>query len=93
MTERLSTVAASASLEDVYSLLNRGLVAVVMDGEDFLGLITRTDLLNFMRRGCDDRRFRYARDSCRPGARCFNGRHYDAYLCDEHLCAVESWGA
>ncbi len=50
MTSRLSTLAASASLADVYSLLNQGLVAVVMDGEDFLGLITRTDLLNFMRR-------------------------------------------
>jgi len=50
MTSRLSTVPASGSLEDVYALLNQGLVAVIMDGDEFLGLITRTDLLNFMRR-------------------------------------------
>jgi predicted transcriptional regulator len=33
----------------VYQILTEGLVAMVMDGEEFVGLITKTDLLNFMR--------------------------------------------
>jgi cystathionine beta-synthase len=28
----------------------QGLVAIVMDGDEFLGLITRSDLLNWLRR-------------------------------------------
>jgi cystathionine beta-synthase len=31
-------------------LFDRGLVAIVVDGERFLGLITRIDLLNHLRR-------------------------------------------
>ena len=50
MTTRLRTLPPDASLESVYQVLNEGLVAMVMDGEEFVGLITRTDLLNFMRR-------------------------------------------
>jgi cystathionine beta-synthase len=31
-------------------IFKRGLVAIVVDGSEFLGLITRTDLLNWLRR-------------------------------------------
>ena len=50
MTTRLQTMPASASLQDVYKILNEGLVAMVMDGDEFIGLITHFDLLNYMRR-------------------------------------------
>jgi cystathionine beta-synthase len=50
MTARLETLPLSAPLESVYDILNRGLVALIMNGEEFVGLITRTDLLNYMRR-------------------------------------------
>lgn len=50
MTTKLRTLAPTASIDSVYQVLNAGLVALVMDGNDFVGLITRTDLLNFMRR-------------------------------------------
>jgi cystathionine beta-synthase len=50
MTTRLRTLPPDASLESVYQILNEGLVPIIMDGDQFIGLITRTDLLNFMRR-------------------------------------------
>ena len=50
MTTRLRTLAADSSLQALYQILDEGLVAMVVDGEEFVGLITRTDLLNFMRR-------------------------------------------
>ena len=50
MTTRLKTLRPEASIESVYEILNEGLVAMIMDGDLFVGLITRTDLLNFMRR-------------------------------------------
>jgi len=50
MTTRLRTLPADSPLDAVYQTLNEGLVAMVMDGDEFIGLITRTDLLNFMRR-------------------------------------------
>lgn len=50
MTTRLETVPATAGLEDVYRILDRGLVALVVDDGRFIGLITRTDLLAYLRR-------------------------------------------
>jgi len=50
MTSRLEMVPADANMETVYGILNRGLVALVTDGDDFLGLITRSDLLSHLRR-------------------------------------------
>jgi cystathionine beta-synthase len=50
MTTRLRTLPASASLAEVNRILDEGLVAMVTEGDQFVGLITRTDLLNFMRR-------------------------------------------
>jgi cystathionine beta-synthase len=40
----------SATLETVLGVLDMGLVALVMDGGKFLGLITRSDLLAHLRR-------------------------------------------
>jgi cystathionine beta-synthase len=50
MTSRLETIAHDESIERLYEILNRGLVALVLDGNHFLGLITRTDLLSYLRR-------------------------------------------
>lgn len=50
MTTRLRTLPPTASLDSVYQVLNEGLVALIMDGSTFVGLITRFDLLNYMRR-------------------------------------------
>ncbi len=50
MTSRLETIAPGDSIDRVYDILNRGLVALVLDGEHFFGLITRADLLSYLRR-------------------------------------------
>jgi cystathionine beta-synthase len=50
MTSKLESVAPGESLDRVYDILDRGLVALVMDGDRFLGLITRSDLLSYLRR-------------------------------------------
>ncbi len=50
MTEKLVTVPRSAPLSSLFTLLDRGLVAIVCDGSTFLGLITRIDVLNYLRR-------------------------------------------
>jgi cystathionine beta-synthase len=50
MTTRLRTLSANAPLEAVYQVLEEGLVAMITDNGSFIGLITRIDLLNYMRR-------------------------------------------
>ncbi len=50
MTGKLETVSPSASLESVLPILRAGMAAIVMEGDRFLGLITRMDLLNYLRR-------------------------------------------
>jgi cystathionine beta-synthase len=50
MTERLQTVQADQPLEALMPIFGRGHVAIVLDGEQFLGLITQIDLLNHLRR-------------------------------------------
>ena len=50
MTSKLITVERSASVDSLHPLLDRGLVVIVCDGERFLGLITRIDVLNYLRR-------------------------------------------
>ncbi len=50
MTSRLETVPAESGIQAVYDILDRGYVALVMEGESFLGLITRSDLLSHLRR-------------------------------------------
>lgn len=50
MTSRLETIPPTATLEDVRHILDRGLVALVVEDGHFLGLITRSDLLSHLRR-------------------------------------------
>jgi len=50
MTSKLETVQPNTPPERLLQLFDRGLVAIVVDGEHFLGLITRIDLLNHLRR-------------------------------------------
>jgi cystathionine beta-synthase len=50
MESHLVTVPPDASIAQLLELFKRGLVAIVVDGERFLGLITRIDLLNWLRR-------------------------------------------
>ncbi len=50
MVSTLDKVAVRAPIESLLPVFDRGHVAIVMDGERFLGLITRIDLLNFLRR-------------------------------------------
>jgi cystathionine beta-synthase len=50
MSSKLETVPPDTSPDRLLPLFDRGLVAIVVDGERFLGLITRIDLLNHLRR-------------------------------------------
>ncbi len=50
MVTRLETVRPDASVDQLIRLFDRGKVAIVVDGDRFLGLITRMDFLNHLRR-------------------------------------------
>jgi cystathionine beta-synthase len=50
MTDRLQTLQAFDSLDAVRKILDSGKVTIVMNGTEFAGLITRIDLLNYLRR-------------------------------------------
>lgn len=50
MSTRLETVAPDAEIHALLPIFQAGRVAIVMDGDRFLGLITRIDLLNYLRR-------------------------------------------
>ncbi len=50
MSARLETLSPKAGLHAVRATLDRGLTAVVAEGDIFYGLITRFDLLNHLRR-------------------------------------------
>jgi cystathionine beta-synthase len=50
MESHLVTVPADAPVTRLMEIFRRGMVAIVMDGEAFLGLVTRIDLLNWLRR-------------------------------------------
>lgn len=49
MVTRLETIAADAPIRDLVPLFRRDLVAIVMDGDRFLGIATRLDLINYFR--------------------------------------------
>jgi cystathionine beta-synthase len=49
MTDRLETLSPAAKISDLLGVFDRGRVAIVMEGDRFLGLITRTDLLSYLR--------------------------------------------
>lgn len=50
MVSRLHVLDVKAPIESLLPIFDRGHVAIVMDGEKFFGLITRIDLLNYLRR-------------------------------------------
>ena len=50
MESNLETVPPTARVDDLLPVFKRGMVAIVVDGDEFLGLITRIDLLNWLRR-------------------------------------------
>ena len=50
MTDRLETLAPTAKISELLGVFDRGRVAIVMEGDKFLGLITRSDLLSYLRR-------------------------------------------
>jgi cystathionine beta-synthase len=49
MTDRLETLSPKANISDLLEVFDRGRVAIVREGDKFLGLITRTDLLSYLR--------------------------------------------
>jgi cystathionine beta-synthase len=49
MTDRLETLSPQAKINDLLAVFDRGRVAIVMEGDKFLGLVTRTDLLSYLR--------------------------------------------
>lgn len=50
MTARLQTVPPTTPIAQIMQIFAAGMVAIVTDGDEFLGLITRSDLLNYLRR-------------------------------------------
>jgi cystathionine beta-synthase len=50
MTDKLQTLSPAATLAELEAELGRGLVAIIQDASGFHGLITRTDMLNHLRR-------------------------------------------
>ncbi len=50
MTARLRTLQAGEPLDRLLPIFERDEVAIVMEGKEFLGLITRIDLINYLRR-------------------------------------------
>jgi cystathionine beta-synthase len=50
MNDRIDTLGPAASIDDLLPVFARDHVAIVMDAGKFLGLITRIDLLNHLRR-------------------------------------------
>ena len=53
MVSKLEAVQVDGSVDDLLPIFKRDLVAIVLDGEEFMGLITRVDLLNYLRRRAD----------------------------------------
>jgi cystathionine beta-synthase len=50
MTAKLRTLQAGQPLDALLPIFERDEVAIVMEGKEFLGLITRIDLINYLRR-------------------------------------------
>ncbi|MGH8079246.1 MAG: pyridoxal-phosphate dependent enzyme [Lysobacter sp.] len=50
MVSKLDKIPVADPIESLLPVFDRGHVAIVVDGDKFLGLITRIDLLNFLRR-------------------------------------------
>ena len=50
MTAKLHTLQAGEQLDALLPIFERDEVAIVMEGKEFLGLITRIDLINYLRK-------------------------------------------
>ncbi|MDR7135230.1 cystathionine beta-synthase [Lysobacter niastensis] len=50
MVSKLDKIDVSSPIESLLPVFDRGHVAIVVEGERFIGLITRIDLLNYLRR-------------------------------------------
>jgi cystathionine beta-synthase len=50
MTQRLETLDPGAGLTDLLAILDRDRVAIIVENGHFFGLITRYDLLTYLRR-------------------------------------------
>ncbi|WP_218080212.1 pyridoxal-phosphate dependent enzyme [Anthocerotibacter panamensis] len=55
MTANLETLPVDAPLSALLPVFDRGQVAIVLEGTQFLGLITRIDLINYLRRTMQER--------------------------------------
>jgi cystathionine beta-synthase len=53
MVTELTEIDVHAPVEELMPIFDKDFVAIVMDGDNFLGLITRVDLLNYLRRKAD----------------------------------------
>ncbi len=53
MVTELASIDVSASVDDLMPIFDSDYVAIVKDGKKFIGLITRVDLLNHLRRKTD----------------------------------------
>jgi cystathionine beta-synthase len=53
MVTELASVDVNDPIEDLMPIFHKDFIAIVTDGERFLGLITRVDLLNYLRRKSD----------------------------------------
>ena len=53
MVTELASVQVKDSVDELMPIFSKDYVAIVKDGERFLGLITRVDLLNYLRRKAD----------------------------------------
>lgn len=53
MTPRIETIAAHAPLAELVAVFDKGHVAIVVESGRFIGLITRIDLINHLRRKVD----------------------------------------
>ena len=49
MTRKLDTLQVSEGLDDLIPIFDHDRVAILMDGESFVGLITRMDLINYLK--------------------------------------------
>ena len=49
MTSKLETLSPKATIKDLLDVFDRGRVAIVREDDKFLGLVTRSDLLSYLR--------------------------------------------
>jgi len=49
MTDKLETLSPTAKIKHLLDVFDRGRVAIVMEDDRFLGLVTRSDLLSYLR--------------------------------------------